>query len=235
MSGSFGFTETLLILLILLILVILFSFGLPRWVIRKTVEFSEFSSGYSNAQPISHLVLLSVLTLNFYQVYWFYRNWKQLKNHHNLGISPNLRTTGIFILYSELYLSAPFAETGSGSAFLILILGLLIVGLTLVYQQFRDIRDYAKKSPSGKFTSPVLLTAVYFMLNRLPMIPSLLILGLLSVWPLAIVQGILNGYWEEEQPKLMKKTELSKGELAVLAIGGIMCIAIIMTLNTDTD
>jgi hypothetical protein len=44
------------------------------------------------------------------------------------------------------------------------------------------------------------------------------------VWPLAVVQRVLNAYWEKEQPELPVRTDFSGGEIALLIIGGILLI-----------
>lgn len=47
---------------------------------------------FSKVIPIWKFILLSVITFGIYELVWFYRNWKFLKNEQNLKITPFLRT-----------------------------------------------------------------------------------------------------------------------------------------------
>jgi hypothetical protein len=164
---------------------------------------------FSNAQPVWHFVLLTIATFGAYQVYWFYRNWKHFKIHKNLNISPGWRTVGLFVP---------------------------ILGVVLAYRQFRDIGDFAKEagvdktySPEWLFLSWVIPQFLYVLLpgyslpGPLQFLYSLLVC-LLLVWPLAVMQRMLNAYWEKVQPELPVRTDFSGGEIALLIIGGILLI-----------
>lgn len=91
----------------------------------------------SNAQAPWRLVILSILTLNIYQIYWFYLNWKYLKKHKGLNISPGWRTVGLFVP---------------------------IYGIILIYRQFRDIRDFAVEVGCKTYSSPGWLTFGFIIL-----------------------------------------------------------------------
>jgi hypothetical protein len=154
---------------------------------------------FSNAQPVWHFVLLTIATFGIYQVYWFYRNWKHFKIHKNLNISPGWRTVGLFVP---------------------------ILGAVLAYRQFRDIRDFAEEAGVDKTYSPGWIFFSWLILQCLCyLLPGpLQFLYLLLVWPLAVVQRVLNAYWEKEQPELPVRTDFSGGEIALLIIGGILLI-----------
>ncbi len=47
---------------------------------------------FSKVIPLWKFILLSVITFGIYELVWFYRNWKILKNEQNLKITPLLRT-----------------------------------------------------------------------------------------------------------------------------------------------
>ncbi len=53
---------------------------------------------YSRAIAIWKFILLSVVTFGLYELYWFYKTWKFLKERNNLNISPFWRT-----VFSPLY------------------------------------------------------------------------------------------------------------------------------------
>jgi predicted nucleic acid-binding Zn ribbon protein len=154
---------------------------------------------FSNAQPVWRFVLLTIATLGIYQVYWFYRNWKHFKIHKNLNISPGWRTVGLFVP---------------------------ILGALLAYRQFRDIADFAKEAGVDKTYSPELVFFSWLILQCLCLLlpDQLMFLCFLTIWPLAVVQRVLNAYWEKEQPGLPVRTNFSGGEIALLIIGGTLLI-----------
>ncbi len=169
----------------------------------------------SNAQPIWHLILLSFLTLAIYNIYWFYRNWKHLKIHKNLDISPGWRTVGLFIP---------------------------IVSIIFIYEQFKDIRDYAVQKGYKAYSSPGLLSLGYILINILSFLSFSLedllgpagifiasvIIYLLGTMLLIVVQKTLNDFWMNEQPGLRMRTNFSSGEIIVLIIGGIFWILVLI-------
>jgi predicted nucleic acid-binding Zn ribbon protein len=163
---------------------------------------------FSNAQPIWHFILLSIATCGIYEIYWFYRNWKHFKIHKNLNISSGWRTVGLFVP---------------------------ILGVVLAYRQLRDIRDFAKEAGVDKTYSPGWILFSWLILSNLSLrLPgSLWFLSLLSVWPLAVVQRVLNAYWKKEQPELPVRTNFSGGEIALLIIGGILLILILIGSFTE--
>ncbi|MFK3722840.1 hypothetical protein ACI2KE_03155 [Pseudomonas monteilii] len=49
------------------------------------------------------MVIMSILTLNLYTVYWFYRNWRLYKRHSGESLWPLVRTIfGIFFVHGLL-------------------------------------------------------------------------------------------------------------------------------------
>ncbi|NJD76210.1 MAG: hypothetical protein FIB08_03830 [Candidatus Methanoperedens sp.] len=168
----------------------------------------------SNAQPIWHLIILSFLSLTIYNIYWFYRNWKHLKIHKNLDISPGWRTVALFIP---------------------------VISIFLVYEQFKDIRDYAVQRGYKAYSSPGLLSLGYLFLNVLSLIlfsgdslnpveilAASTIIYTLSAMLLIVVQKTLNEFWMNEQPELKMRTNFSGGEIIVLIIGGIFWILVLI-------
>jgi len=189
-----------------------------EWLNRSSIEVQGAQSTlpkYSNAQVPWRLVLLSILTFGIYEIYWFYRNWKHLKIHKNLNISPGWRTVGLFVpIYS----------------------------IVIVYRQFRDIHDSAREIGCKPYSSPGWLTFGYIFLSGISLRLSLyewrltdpaelfgitilgLVISLLGVLLLVVVQKTLNDYWEREQSGLEMRITFSGGEIALLVIGGIVWI-----------
>jgi hypothetical protein len=58
---------------------------------------------YNNKQSLLFLFLLSFLSIGIYDLYWFYKNWRQLKSI-GYKISPGLRLLGLFVPFVNLYL-----------------------------------------------------------------------------------------------------------------------------------
>lgn len=163
---------------------------------------------YSHAQPITKLVLLSILTFGLYQFYWFYRNWKTIKAQTGVPLSPGWRTVGLFVP---------------------------IVSIFMVNDQFKLIHTVASASGLRPRFSPGWLTLGYLVLTALSRLPDPWeMVELLSFLPLIPVQRALNEYWATEQPGRAVRTRYSKGEIAVLIVGGfLMAVKVIGMLAGD--
>lgn len=148
---------------------------------------------FSYAQPVWHFVLLSIASLGIYEIVWFYRNWKHLKAHKNLDSRPGWRTVGLFVP---------------------------IYGIVLAYRQLRDIKDFSMASGIEKSFPPGWVLIGWLFFSALWELPDpFWLLTLLSVWPLAMAQRVLNFYWGKEQPELRERTRFSGRQIALLIIG----------------
>lgn len=161
-----------------------------------TAEKLEFS----NRRSIRRVVLINILSCGLYNLYWFYKNWQQLKKHNNLDIMPIWRTISLFIP---------------------------IIGLVVLWEHIREIKDYAEAagvkrtySTAGMF----LLWLLFLIGARLP--EPWDYLGLLSAIPLALVQRTLNSYWDIVQPNRVE-AKLQIGEVVVTIIGLLLWAALI--------
>lgn len=63
--------------------------------ITENAKFCQFCGAppapteqFSRILPIWKFILLSVITFGIYELYWFYKTWKFLKERNNLDISP---------------------------------------------------------------------------------------------------------------------------------------------------
>lgn len=72
---------------------------------KETTENAKFCAycgssleQFSKILPIWKFILLCVITFGFYELFWFYKTWKFLKEKNNLDISPFWRT-----FFSGLY------------------------------------------------------------------------------------------------------------------------------------
>lgn len=151
---------------------------------------------FSNALPISHLILFSICTFGIYELIWFHKNWDEFKKHKNLNIKPGWRVVGLFVP---------------------------IYNLILVYEQFKDVKNYAEKSGIKQLYSPGWILLGYIILTVLWKLPDpLWPLTFLSVLPLTVVQKTLNEYWRKEQNDLPENKKLTSGQIALIAIGGLL-------------
>ena len=180
-----------------------------EWLDGRTVVQTTSAttlSQFSNAQPVWHYVLLSLATFSLYNIYWFYRNWKHLKLYEGWDISPGWRTIGLFVP---------------------------ILNLFLLYGLLKHIRDYAESAECETLYSAGWIMLGWLLSNALGWLDDpWLFLSLLSVWPIGVVQGVLNSYWNKKQPHLTARTKLSGTQIAILLIGGIFWALFIIGYTT---
>ena len=176
-----------------------------QWINKEPTESPLVQSAgqqFSNAQLAWHFILLSIVTFGIYEIYWFYRNWKHFKFHKGLDISPGWRTVGLFVP---------------------------IYGLVLVYRQLRDIRDFSSETGIDKTYSPGGIFTGWLVLNALWQLPDpFWFVSFFSAFPLAVAQGVLNSYWQKEQPQMPARTGFSGWQIALLVIGIIMLILVLI-------
>ena len=164
-----------------------------EWVDGR--DTSSAFAKYSNAQPVWHYVLLSIFTFTLYDLYWFYRTWRQLRDAENWDISPGWRLAGLFIP---------------------------ILNLFLLYDLFKHIRDAVQAGSNEKFISPGWILFGWLSFNALGYLPEpYLLLSFLSTWLIGNIQNTLNEHWSKRQPTLTTRTKLSAGQIIILILGGI--------------
>jgi hypothetical protein len=158
----------------------------------------------SRGQALRHFMLLTLFTGGLYELYWFYRNWRDL---------------------DESEASAEFAPRSA-----LLTLGLLVpfVNVALVYRQLDRIRGAVSAAGLQPGYSPVLTTCIYFALGVLANMTMLWTISLLMVVPLLPVQDALNRYWIEREPDVPLREELNPRELAVIALGAASIVAALL-------
>lgn len=175
-----------------------------EWVNSKRNHLYEENLEFSYVLPLTHLILFSIVTLGIYgYFYWFYRNWKHLKAHNRLEISPGWRTIGLFVP---------------------------IVNIVMIYGQFKDIKDFAKGSGVNTYSSPGSLVLGFIILggltSRIPD-PWWIITEILSFLIIVYVQNILNEYWSIEQQKIPIKRNFTGIEIILMSIGGLFLVFLI--------
>jgi len=202
----------------------------PVYAAEKNTDNYKLSKPagiYSNIIPLWKIFVFSIITLGFYNYYWFYRNWRYLREVLGIDIKPGLRTLGLFVP---------------------------IFGWILIYNQYKDIRTLVYNESGNSFSAggmlaihivAVLLTRIvsivtaagstasgssYEALSFYLFIPIYLI-------PLATVQWNFNNYWGKTQSGLKIRHKLTVGEiifLCILFIYPIIFTIIMVTVLSST-
>lgn len=156
---------------------------------------------FSNAQPLWHLILLSIATLRIYEIYWFYKTWKSIKEYTTASFSPGWRTFGLFIP---------------------------IYGLVLIDGLFRHDVENLRTAVAGPkvIKRPLLFGASYVLSPLLSFLGLAPLPYFFPLFPLAAFQRCLNQYWEIGQPELPRRKKFSGGEIVLLIIGGLHWIVL---------
>ena len=177
---------------------------------EKLEEKPEPTNNFSFKKPLSHLILLYVFTFGIYGIYWFYKTWKQIKEHTKATFSPGWRTVGLFIP---------------------------IYNIWRIYTLFDDVKSLRIKAGFTENPSPGWLTLGYIVLAGLSRLPDpWWPLTFLSILPLLSIQKALNEYWEKEQRDRKEKTKFSTKEIVVLVIGAIfLALSLWGTFMSESD
>jgi hypothetical protein len=77
----------------------------PTALVDDVPTAQSTASGYFYSSSLVRLALLSVCTMGFFQLYWFYKNWQLIRLHEQPKISPAARTV-FAILYGFSALAA---------------------------------------------------------------------------------------------------------------------------------
>lgn len=152
---------------------------------------------FSNAQPVRHLVLLSVVTFGLYEFLWFYRNWRDVTVRTGLPAVAGWRTAGLLVPFLNIF---------------------------LVYQQLRLIRDVVGEAGVEIPFTPGTLTAIFFLTAAIANVSTIWIVSLFTIVPLIPVQECLNRYWELQQPDASIREELTPAEFAMAVVGAFLTV-----------
>lgn len=153
---------------------------------------------HSNVQPIWHFVLLCIAGSGIYITYWFYKNWKFIKEHDNLA--------NIFP-FSRAILQPLFAYSLFERIF------------TLAKE-----KGYKRKHYPGLISGAYIALSIPYVLYPNPY----WLISTFFFIPLIAVVKALNYYWRQEQPSLRERKRFVGGEIAVLIIGGIVLIFVLV-------
>lgn len=176
----------------------------------------HMESRTSPRQEPGYLVLLMVLSFGLYSSYWFYRNWRLLKEQGHSKIRPALRAVGIAVPLLDIYLTVTqlkslkqlTSKAGGGAYFPA---GWVSFGSLLfcyLYGATGILFTLASLSESAPLSSDVFAWLMFSFLFSL-------LMGLVLIVP----QRALNEYADTLQAPPRKG--LTTGEIAWLSIGGL--------------
>ncbi len=170
--------------------------------------------------PPLRLFLLSVVTFNLYNVYWFYKQWKAVKYKEKSRIYPFWRAWFDIFFALSLFkrVSSKAHEYGYFERFSFMFLGISYILLTLT--------DRVLTQMSTLFEGVYPVSTIFFF-----DVGSLLF-SILSCIPLMAVQQNINFYLEKTQV-LLKPRPFSKGEIIIASISGIIYILFVTGIISD--
>jgi hypothetical protein len=151
---------------------------------------------FSFYQPVWHFVLLSIITFGIYDIYWYYRNWKNLRSFKNLNFSAVWRTVGLCIP---------------------------ILNLFLIYHAHKQYRNLVNEEGIQRDIYPGIIVMVIIISTGLTNLPDpYWLLCFVGTIPLAIVQSVLNELWIKVQPEHIHRTKLHGRQIFLIVVGGIV-------------
>ncbi len=129
--------------------------------------------------PVGRLIGMSIVTISFYQIYWFYRNWRYVKESERLDIMPVMR--GIFSIF---FIYSLFIRMGQNTVARTLGIAPVSEGLAVLWIILR------------------LGTNIFGRFNTDPYLSIIVVLvGLSSVFLLVPAQRYINAINEASAPK----------------------------------
>lgn len=161
------------------------------------IENIKAKQDYSNIVPVWKFIVMSILSFDLYQFYWFYKNWKDLKK--------------AFLDYKNFQ---PF----------LLLLGSFLVpflGLYLMYKQITIINiENVNYNPNYEKLNTALIVFLYILLCFLGKLnPPYNVLIILNFIPFIFVQQELNTLWKNKEGYKKPIKVISFSEILIILIG----------------
>lgn len=155
------------------------------------------------------LMLLSVLTLNIYDLYWFYRNWKEVKESEGTHIRPFWRAFfSVFFCYG-LFERVMRAAEAKGFSIRYSVSQITVAYILLAVGG----NIWGRMDPLGAFID----------------IPIFVALLLLTPLPLIYVQHAIN-HVDMSAGREKPSASLTNGELFFSILGGLFVLLIVIGL-----
>jgi uncharacterized membrane protein len=154
---------------------------------------------------LKRLLLLSIFTAGFYQIYWFYKNWSAVKKATGANISPFWRAIFSVFWAHSLFkqITKATAKRGSKRRYPVIILTIIYILATIGSNSIGYAVDYS--------------TYVIFGVA--------LVLLIVSTLPLLAMQKIINARNGKRSATAHTGYGNTKGEIAMIVIGHILFLA----------
>lgn len=166
--------------------------------------------------PISRLIIFYIFSSGLYLFYWFYRNWSQLKEHHNIeNVKPKWLTLGLIIPLYNYY---------------------------LIYDLLNQIKQYSSNDNITLRLSPALITFLLMATHLLPTVLFIFVVPQMSLlYPMAYyvvdtviyLLGLLavvyaqvqtNRYWLTVEKESLKYKKVTWPEVVILFAGLLLLV-----------
>lgn len=153
----------------------------------------------SKGMPTIKLAVLSVTTFGLYDIYWFYKQWKNLREIKQLNITPWARA-----LFAPLYSYS-------------------------LFKHVFELAGQVSEDDQPPHPSAGVLAAIYMSLSAASRLPHpYWLVGFGTTFPLIVVQDTLNYYWKKTEPNKSIRTGFSAWELVVAVVGGVILLVTLL-------
>jgi|GEM_PF-4841589 len=176
--------------------------------INEVQQIQENKKILNNAQPLWHIILLSIFSLNLYQFYWYYKHFKILKEFNNKNTNPIIRS---------------------------ILLLIPIINCIVIYNFYKQILKFIKsnninfkpESPTDWFLAYFSCTIVTFVATLYKW-PILDYFHLLNFIPIVALQYLLNKVWKNKEMNENVRINFNLHEKSIIFIGGFSIVLIVI-------
>ncbi len=187
------------------------------------------SGAVSHIQPLYQLILLNLATFGLYTIFWFYRNWRDIRDFTGERISPEWRTASLLMPVVGMALVRRYLPDLATPAMVLSLIG--VYYLRAFFREDLDTLRYKVKG-IGRMTGHGDPYGKWFILVFLVSLRVSWPLCLICTIPLAIVQHRLNEYWAEGEPDLPIRTGFKALEIGVVVVG--VCLSVVAFLGNGS-
>jgi hypothetical protein len=145
--------------------------------------------------PVSivKLVVLSVMTLGLYDFYWMYKQWKAIRDHSGVDMSPFWRA-----FFNVWFAYALFVDVRHRS----------------------DMADIRENVPAGMAAAAYVILVILGRIANKVDSDTLWFISFLSVVPLMSMQGAINRYIRHQDPNADMNEGFGAGSIIAIVLGG---------------
>jgi hypothetical protein len=176
---------------------------------------------YSRAQPAWHMVVLSLMTGGLYHLYWFYRNWCDLREQAGVRTRAGWRAAGMLVPVLNFFLALRQFREVKQMASAQAVSGRASPGWLAFGYGFLSLAEFGMSIWPVELSRPGTVLAYTCAAYAITLPATLLLVP---------VQRTLNGYWAAVEPGLPVRIRLSGRELLVLVAGAALMALVLAGL-----